>query len=238
MYTKEISALTKFLAQSSRSLDEVCKYLIVVSLQNLAPRAIYVGEVTSDGHIEMRSSFGFDSEYIGQWQRIPVSVDIPLTESIAKDECVLVPSKKEFFRKYPDLKNLGTVDDNWNCCIAVPMQSQGAYFLVLHGTPTMDQDFEHYLRSIASLIVLHLRTEISRPRRSVAKEVAREKLSDRQVLICDLVRRGYTNPEIAKEIGYSESLVRQETIAIYSFYGISGRKDLIRNPVLKQSELA
>lgn len=236
MYVKEISAFAAYLAQSRRSLDEICKYLIVVSLKSLAPRAIYVGEVTHDGHIEMRSSFGFDADYVGQWQRIPVSVNIPLTESIAKDECVMVPSKKEFFRNYPDLMNLGTIDDNWNCCIAVPMQSQGAYFLVLHGNPTMDSEFEQYLRSIGSLIVLHLRDGVLRISTSQAKDVVKEKLSDRQVLICDLLSKGYTNPEIAREIGYSESLVRQETIAIYAFLGISGRKELIRNSALKPSE--
>jgi DNA-binding NarL/FixJ family response regulator len=41
------------------------------------------------------------------------------------------------------------------------------------------------------------------------------------------MEKGFTNPAIAAEIGYSESLVRQETMAIYSLLDISGRKELL-----------
>jgi len=41
-----------------------------------------------------------------------------------------------------------------------------------------------------------------------------------------LIEDGYTNIAIANEIGYSESLVKQETMTIYSILNISGRKAL------------
>jgi DNA-binding NarL/FixJ family response regulator len=42
-----------------------------------------------------------------------------------------------------------------------------------------------------------------------------------------MLSKGATNSEIALEIGYSESLIRQETIEIYRTLGVSGRKELI-----------
>jgi DNA-binding NarL/FixJ family response regulator len=55
----------------------------------------------------------------------------------------------------------------------------------------------------------------------------RKALTSRQELIRDLLVKGFSNPYIAQEIGYSESLVRQETIIIYATMRVSGRKELM-----------
>ena len=54
-------------------------------------------------------------------------------------------------------------------------------------------------------------------------------LSERQKLIKSLIIKGFTNGQIAREIGYSESLVRHESIAIYAELKVTGRKELIEN---------
>ena len=51
-------------------------------------------------------------------------------------------------------------------------------------------------------------------------------LTERQEIILQMIKSGDTNSTIAERMGYSESLIRQETIAIYRKLGISGRKDL------------
>ena len=238
MFTKEILRLSDYLAQTRRSLDELCEFLTVVTFSFLSPRALYIGEIASDGFIDLRSTFGFDEFSIARWSRIPMTIKIPLTESIAKDECILVPSPKEFVKSYPDLKDLGEIDTDWKTSLAVPIQRRGAFYLVLHGDPQMSPEFEHLLRSVGNLILIHLREIEPVESRSVVKVFAATELTIRQVLIQNLLVHGYTNPEIAREIGYSESLVRQETIAIYAFLGVSGRKELIRNDAAKISEPA
>lgn len=50
-------------------------------------------------------------------------------------------------------------------------------------------------------------------------------LSERQLLILKLISEGRTNADIADVLGYSESLIRQETIKIYSFLDCSGRSE-------------
>jgi DNA-binding NarL/FixJ family response regulator len=45
----------------------------------------------------------------------------------------------------------------------------------------------------------------------------------------NLLAKGFTNAQIAQEIGYSESLVRQETIAIYAALRVSGRREHIKS---------
>jgi DNA-binding CsgD family transcriptional regulator len=230
--------LSDYLAQSRRTLDELCEFLTVVTFSFLSPRALYIGEIANDGYIDLRSSFGFDEFSVARWSRIPMTVKIPLTESISNDECVLVPNPKVFLKNYPDLKDLGEIDTDWKTSLAVPIQRRGAYFLVLHGEPEMGPEFEHLLRSVGNLILMNLREFQPSQEKSAVKVSSATKLTARQVLIHNLLLHGYTNPEIAREIGYSESLVRQETIAIYAFLGVSGRKELIRNDGAKVSDLA
>jgi DNA-binding NarL/FixJ family response regulator len=49
------------------------------------------------------------------------------------------------------------------------------------------------------------------------------------MLIKKLMENGYTNIAISNEIGYSESLVKQETMAIFSILKVSGRKELLNS---------
>ncbi len=50
-------------------------------------------------------------------------------------------------------------------------------------------------------------------------------LTERQNLILKLIAEGRTNAAIADVLGYSESLIRQETIKIYAKLGCSGRNE-------------
>ena len=53
-------------------------------------------------------------------------------------------------------------------------------------------------------------------------------MTDRQLLILQLISAGKTNQSIAEAIGYSESTVRQETIKIYSKLHCNGRNEAIQ----------
>lgn len=45
-------------------------------------------------------------------------------------------------------------------------------------------------------------------------------------MILEMLKEGRTNGSIASVLGYSESLIRQETIIIYKKLGISGRHEI------------
>ena len=62
-----------------------------------------------------------------------------------------------------------------------------------------------------------------------------EKLSERQELILEMIKDGMTNSLIANRMGYSESLIRQESMAIYQKLGVYGRRDLVRSNFLDES---
>lgn len=53
-------------------------------------------------------------------------------------------------------------------------------------------------------------------------------LTERQLKILGLMAKGLTNSQISKRVGFSESTVRQETMAIYRYFGVGGRREAVR----------
>ena len=108
----------------------------------------------------------------------------------------------------------------------------GVGFALLEKTPTLNEEFENFLRLTGAVIALHLLNSkndspIPEYKRSVDRKRTSIDMSNRQKVILEMLSKGATNSEIALEIGYSESLVRQETIEIYRILGVSGRRELI-----------
>lgn len=228
MYLEEIVSLTDYLANAKRTLDEICKHLVIHTFKELTPRAIYVGQVEPNGMLALRSSFGFDPTYISQWQQIPLTVNIPITEAIRNDQALIFNSQDDFFTQYPEVNELGTIDRDWSSCIASPVQTLGAYFLVLNGSPSQGSELELFLKLIGHLLAIQFQENVPVYTYNSRVEPRLVRLSQRQELIKDLLEKGFTNYHIAQEIGFSESLVRQETIAIYSAMKVSGRKELMK----------
>jgi DNA-binding CsgD family transcriptional regulator len=61
-------------------------------------------------------------------------------------------------------------------------------------------------------------------------------LTERQELILKLMAEGRTNHDIADVLGYSESLIRQETIRIYAILGCSGRAEAAKIFKIREQE--
>ena len=61
-----------------------------------------------------------------------------------------------------------------------------------------------------------------------AKKAAPGSLTERQLRILSLMAKGLTNSQISKRVGFSESTVRQETMAIYRYFGVGGRREAVR----------
>lgn len=61
-----------------------------------------------------------------------------------------------------------------------------------------------------------------------AHEGVHEALTVRQVVILQAMARGLTNAQIAREINFSESTVRLESMSIYRTFGVHSRTDAVR----------
>ncbi len=110
--------------------------------------------------------------------------------------------------------------------IPVPIKFVSLEFIGV-GSLEMTEDFRLAIKSIASIFAVWFRPFVGSyiGRDSIAIEEQLAKLSKRQLEIFTHMTLGLTNVEIAALIGYSESLVKSESVKIFLKLGISGRRD-------------
>lgn len=126
------------------------------------------------------------------------------------------------------------VKDNPNWRTTVSFRLPSAYFVVITtATEVVDHDESlEYFSIIQSMLVMFLRSYEAKPgdpkRASLdlKSKSDSDELSERQSVILEMIQAGDTNLTIALRMGYSESLIRQESVLIYRKLGIKGRVDL------------
>ncbi len=232
LFLKYASELTGYLAGGDPSGEEIAKHLVLKSFADLSPSALYLAELTDDGYVTPIAGFGFDKAVIANWGKFPLTMQIPITEAVRNDVCILIDSPEELLKRYPIIGEMEDVSYEWASVLAIPMLPFGVAFAVLESVPTLDEELELYLRLVGLVVSLHLiRTknlrDIPEFRRGRNIKPNGRDLTSRQKVILEMLSKGATNSEIATEIGYSESLIRQETIEIYRTLGVSGRKEII-----------
>lgn len=103
---------------------------------------------------------------------------------------------------------------------------------------TLSDDFRMAFKAIASIVTIWIRPHYTKYLRSESTSIAENlaKLTKRQLEIFNLMTTGETNLEIAQQIGFSESLVKSETVQIFQKLEISGRRDPVFQEYSTQSK--
>ena len=231
MSLSEVEKLIRFVMNQGISNADLCKFLALETFAALKTSAIYTAEITEDGYLSPLGTFGIPAQVLACWGNIPLSVDVPFTDAVKRDTIILL-KKEEGLEKYPSLSNYDGIPEQWDSFLVCPILPHGLISLTLDSTPKMDKQFELFLKTVGLITIHHFSRNRNRFEngnnnhrdRSVKKSGV---LTDRQTKIMNLMEKGLSNPSIAEQIGYSESLVRQETMEIYTILNLSGRKELI-----------
>lgn len=231
MYLSTVQQLVRQLMTPEITISEVCKYLVLNIFTTMKASAVYAGEITKDGFIAPVGSFGLPEKTVTSWGNIPLSLKAPLTDAVKQDKIILL-KREDAFEKYPALSGYEGIPEAWESYLVCPTLPHGLIALTLDSSPKLSRETEEFIRTVSSLVSLHHQKDKFKPRVKSNSEGSRSlgkngTLNERQLLIKDLMEKGFSNPQIASEIGYSESLIRQETMAIFSILNISGRKELL-----------
>jgi DNA-binding CsgD family transcriptional regulator len=231
MYLEEVEQLARYLMSPGLTIPDVCKFLVLETFSKLKTSAVLASEITEDGCIAPVGVFGLPKKVVEDWGNLPLTLDAPLTDAVKKDQLILL-LREEALEKYPILISYDGIPAKWDSYLVCPVLPYGVIALTLNSVPTVTREFEKFIRAAGSLAafyfkVAEFRVEHFNRKPPATRARRRGVLTNRQLLIKALMEKGYSNPAIAAEIGYSESLVRQETMAIYATLNISGRKDLL-----------
>ena len=230
MYSKKILAFSDFLAREPKSYNEIAQFLAMNTFAEEKSDCIYLGELIETGVVCTLGGFGWTSTEYSSFIDLPIQSSYPITQSIRTNEVLICTNDDAFKKEYPLMSEFPLRDD-WVSGIAIPAYPIGGIALFSSIHLEITESARIFYVAIGSLLGLYA----SRlPKALVAVAITvKEKidlpqvpLSDRQLVIAGLLERGFNNAQIGLEIGYSESLIRQETVAIYRKLQVTGRKAL------------
>ena len=230
-----LSKIADFLT-TERNLDSAVQFIAMNACPSGNLARIYLARIGNDMSLKHLASFGFSSEFVQKHDEYQLLNADNLLESIDSGVLILLASDSRLGGKDNFVDTTGE-SVQWKTVVYLPMLPQFA--AAFSSTLEIPDDEEHrrYFSTLKSMLslYLHLVSEVGFPvstRLNKTRVAALgEKLTERQSLILDLIKEGKTNIAIADRLGYSESLIRQETMVIYQKLGIDGRREISRNQI-------
>ena len=184
--------------------------------------------IDSDGNLNVESKCGWSAN-VPDPPLIHINDDFPRSQSLRTMK-VLISDIKSDGEKFGKSSAISVIANEYKTAVSIPVTHAVVYGFLFQRDMRVFTEFASYLECVRSILA-HWEFENSGQlsSASTASVLVEKALTGRQQAIVEMIKDGRTNGSIALELGYSESLIRQETIQIYRKLGISGRRDLISN---------
>jgi DNA-binding CsgD family transcriptional regulator len=234
--TDRMITLLSYLA-SKPSLDEVAQFLVLEVFREHQPRAALISVFDSSGNVSGAGSFGLGSDVVRALRRMSLWDRSPAVDAIRDGEPIILNDRSSLLAEYPWLENHdGLLNPTMAWPLTLGTQRLGSLQLQF-AEPVIHDEIAPIFVATAPILGLYvsLRTSpaptveperhSSQPR--TGNNHVESELSPRQLRILHLLAEGLTNPQIAARIGFSDSTVRQETMAIYRFLDADGRREAV-----------
>lgn len=228
--------LLSYLA-SKPTLDDVAQFLVLDIFREHKPRASLISVFDSSGHVSAAGSFGLTSDVVRALRRMSLWDRSPAVDAIRDGEPLCLNDREALVTQYPWLEaHEGLLNPTVAWPLTIGTQRLGSLQMQF-GQPIAHDAVAPVFSATVPILGLYVSlrspangTEEPERPQGLSKSnsgQAEAELSPRQVRILHLLAEGLTNPQIAARIGFSDSTVRQETMAIYRFLGADGRREAV-----------
>ena len=232
MLYKELAGIANQINQTQPDIDGILQMFCLRRVANHKFLAAFYLQVERDGRLHLVNFYGALPSDVGL-SDTPISIFENHPASDAVRSGAITWSKNQLAKN-----RAGSL-------VAWPVISEErilGVLLALYEVPFSESEHDlEYFEAIAAIIsgaiVKRLpntelngssRRGLSIPLKLNDGNASNPGLSERQELVLKLIAEGRTNGDIADILGYSESLIRQETIRIYAILGCSGRNEAAR----------
>jgi len=243
MLYRQLAEVSTYVTDPSHKFSDVLQMLCIKALSPFQTDALLYTEIDQNGHAIPHTSFGIEiTDKNGERPTFTISERTPFTDAIRENRIIWIDSLPTWPKQYTRMTNL-QLPKNLKTIICCPIDVDGLPIGSLTAFSHAKLEFEEataqYLEAI-SLILSNAIYNQSQSRRKSSRDREdsnrsetftfdpseyEKPLTERQNLILKLIAEGRTNAAIADVLGYSESLIRQETIKIYAKLGCSGRNE-------------
>jgi DNA-binding CsgD family transcriptional regulator len=235
-------ALAEFMAFLTRrpTLDGVCDELVFSWPGHDVIDRACIGRVAHDGSLVMSGCLASRAEVGGQSGAVSIWDETPVAVAVREREVLVLGDRGDIEGRFPEFAD-GV--PGIAAMIVVPLLSHSTphgVCAVSSGEPLRHPQASAALLSELSLALsLYLLPTAGGPVRPVAwsaphddgarsrSTVAPRVLNARQLAVLEGMAEHLTNRQIARNIRFSESTVRQETMSIYAYFGVRGRREAV-----------
>ena len=234
-FMAKILELSQFTGDMHSDVDDISRFIVVRTLSELDPVVFYVGWIHDGFELVELTGFGYSRDLENSVKNIPLRAKNPLTFSVTHNKLVLIHNTKADLKDFPDLDTDDPRIKGWKTCLAWPINSHGGAIAFFNSEFELSNLSEKFIMTIGSISGLAFKIALdcnwnAYSRKSQNFAANNQAPTPRQEIIIKRLKSGLSNKAIALELGYSESLIRQETIAIYKVLNVAGRKELIAIP--------
>ena len=243
MLYRQLAEVSSYVTDSSHKLSDILQMLCIKALSPFQADAVLYTEINHNGYAIPHTSFGLEFvDKNGERPTFTISERTPFTDAIRENRLVWIDTLPTWPKYYSKLSSL-QLPRNTRTLISCPVEIGGlpigSFSTFSHAKIEFEEASAQYVEAI-SLILSHAlrhqnqgKTKNGKPRDEfnhsntldLDSQDFDKPLTERQNLILKLIAEGRTNAAIADVLGYSESLIRQETIKIYAKLGCSGRNE-------------
>jgi DNA-binding CsgD family transcriptional regulator len=226
--SQKILAFSDFLARQPKSYNEIAQFLVMNTFSEEKFLCIFIGELIETGVVCPLAGFGWSSQEYANFTDIPIQERFPITDAIRSNTVLIAQNNSEYLAEYPLMTNF-EFNGEWKSGISIPVYPIGGMAMFSSVQLELTESMKVFYTAIGSLLGLYasrLPVALVEVAIDVKKKIdlPQVPLSDRQLVIAGMLERGFNNAQIGLELGYSESLIRQETVAIYRKLQVTGRK--------------
>jgi DNA-binding CsgD family transcriptional regulator len=231
-----LSDFTIFLQTKGLTIQDICQYLVTVSLKDFGFYCAVFAELQKNGQVRVTSHFGADPKDIDAWQDLDFEIKTPVNDCLRENRIVWINSLPNYSQDY-ELLNLLPTDSQLKTLVAFPLRGAshllGAISILSFKKIELDTEIELLIKGLCHMTALRMeigsksKTKLidSQNGKSPIDNSNLTTLTPRQKKILEMLIAKKTNKEIADQLIYSVSTIKQETIAIYEKLGLRGRED-------------
>ena len=230
-----VLAMIDFL-RSLPTVDQIAEYLVLLLMPSRSVVAAVISLVQPDGSLAVSGRFGIAPELLAPLGRVKLTDLAPMTDALRSGSDIILESGAQVADRYPawsEFPHLCVPTAAWP--LTLPSRRVGSVqlFFAEGADPGRMAAALNGLTGAMSLF-LSLRAAPAgevptvTPVPTASARPRSEELSARQFRILQMMSEGMTNGQISARIGYSESTVRQETMAVFRYFDVHDRREAVR----------
>lgn len=227
MYETELKNLISFL-ETKPEFQDLAIYLGTNACFSGELSKVYIGKIDEQANISIVATFGYKYDELESLSNFSLDLQKPICTVARKNIIINRNNDEKFYVEFPDAVKFS---DPWRSIICIPLGPRYVLSIALQVPAETNENYDDYFEILGFIIRMYINIQIIGKNQNTksmhSSELLGKPLTIRQELIYSYMERGIVNREIAEAIRYSESLVRHETIIIFSKLGIVGRKEIM-----------